>query len=343
MVNSFETWDSINEGMTSKQIYVAPGPGGNKFKVVIKIQDNKNFMIKAVREMQLLDSSSNMTNDGASAIKNYLNSQQGFTNTFGKIDTSFFKDKFIIYTVIKDTNRVEKIQFTVVNRSEAEGLDSNIQFVPTKNLEALKNKTESLAGIIRGNVTTAKSDNIEGTTEQAVDASTGDADGSNITKKAAGSRFRYTMRTNGVTYLFEIADVNGHIDMEPISGHKGPIGAIDWKNPKIMWFTDWDNDNTKSSSSPLYMDTEITNNTDVEFFTKIFTDKEFLNNTVAEYEDEYGSSEITADNLRNMLYYGSGDKKDSQIFPSSSGSSSSATGDGTQSMGGEYIDTQLIG
>ena len=337
MVNSFETWEDINEGTgstSSKQVYIAPN--GHKFKVVIKIQSKAKFMVKAVREMQLLDTNSDMTNLGAKALKQYLNSQRGFVNTFGKIDGSFFGTKFIIYAVVKDTAKVEKIQFTIADRSEIEGLESNIQFVSTKSLNSIQNKTEALTGIIRDTETTAKNDTVEGTTEQAVDASTDDAKGSSATKVALGSRFRYTMRTNGLTYFCEIDDIDGHIDMEPISSSKGPKGAISWENPKVLWFTDWDDAN-KVSSTPLYMDTEITNDSDVEFFSRMFTDAEFVKETIKKYEDEYGSSEITADNLRDMLYYGSGDKKGTPIFKIESNSGDIGV-NGTSSVGKSTTD-----
>lgn len=341
MINSFKRWEDINENAEStksKQIYVSKS--GHKFKVVIKVQSNNKFMIKAVREMELLDDKSNLTKEGSRSLIQYLNSQQGVINTFGKLDDSFFKNKFIIYTVVKDTDRVEKIQFTISNKGEIEGLDSNIRFISTNALKSFQNKSDVIDGIIRDNENIANTDNIKGEPTQAIDASTDDAEGSITTKDLVGSMFRYTMRTNGVTYLCDIAS-EGAIDMEPISGNKGPKGAISWESSKVLWYTDWD-DAGKTSNVPLYMDSEITNSIDLKFFTSMFTDGTFAKNVIDEYNEKYGSSEITADNLRNMLYYGAGDKKDQRIFTNSNDTKSTANMP-SDSGGIRMADTEIIG
>jgi len=334
MVNSFDSWNKVNEGAygrnRSKHVYVSPN--GKKFKVVIKIQNDRNFMVKTVNEMQVLDSKSNMTNAGANELKNYLNNQNGFLNTFGKLDSNFFGKYFIMYTVKKDTPRKEKIQFTITPRTEFPELDASIEFVSTTSLEELSNKTDSLDGIIRTNIETVEQDDGgPEETEPAEDGTTNDAEGSEVTEESLGNRFRYTMSTNGVTYVCTIGG-GGKIEMEPYRNENGPIGAISWESPRVVWYTDADNNlsGRQINNSPLFTDSEITNKQDKDFFTKLFTDEEFKNKVIKEYEDEYGDSEMNGDNLRSMLYYDDG----TRIFPSSG--ESSETGDGTKVTGTSY-------
>jgi len=300
MVNSFKSWGEVNEATGSKQVYISPS--GHKFKVVIKIQNSTNFMVKTIGEMELLDANSNMTNKGASSIKQYFNSQQAFINTVGKLDNSFFTKNFIIYTVVRDTNRKEKIQFTVAIRSEVEGLDAAAQFVSTSALKYIQNKTEALDGIITGNIDQANNDEVQGESELAIDGDVKTGEGTDITEDLLGNRFRYTMRTNGVTYVCTIGG-GGVIEMEPYNNNKAAVGAISWDSPKVIWYTDADNNTRFINNAPLFMDAEITNNADKIFFTKMFTDKKFSDEIIKEYEDEYGNSEINGDSLRGMLYY----------------------------------------
>jgi hypothetical protein len=320
MVNSFKSWDAVNESTKSKQVYVAPN--GHRFKVVIRIQDNKNFMVKTVGEMQLLDTNSNMTNNGATAIKQYLNAQQAFLNTVGKIDNAFFTSQFIMYKVVRDNARKEKIQFTVTPRTEAPGMDAKNQFVSVDALAAIQ--SESLAGIIQGNEVKSK-EPLDGETTKVETGTVADGEGSDITKDELGNRFRYTMSTNGITYVCTIGG-NGQIEMEPYNGAKGAVGAISWESPKVIWYTDIDNKAGGAiNNTPLYMDGEITNKRDKDWFTKFFTDEAFKDKVIKEYEDEYGDSEINGENLKGMLYYDDG----TPIFGETSTDSEGAGATGT--------------
>jgi hypothetical protein len=321
MVNSFKTWEDVSESTRSKQVYVAPN--GRKFKVVIRMFSNAKFMVKTVNEMGLLDSRNNMTNAGATALKSYLNSQQAFLNTVGNLNSSFFSINFIVYTVVKNNRRKEKMQFVVVPRASIEGLDPSIQFVSTDALTAIQNKTEEIEGIIKVNVDDATNNDVEGETEEAEDGEIDDGKGSEVTEESLGNRFRYTMSTNGVTYVCTIGG-GGAIEMEPYQNAQGAVGAISWEDPKIVWYTDADN-NGAINNTPLYTDTEITNKHDKDFFTKMFTDKEFKDSVIREYEDEYGDSEMNGENLRHMLYYENG----TQLFPTSASNSDTAAVSGT--------------
>ena len=87
---------------------------------------------------------------------------------------------------------------------------------------------------------------------------------------------------------------------------------IEWTTEVYEENPDW---MQRWGGAKLYSDQEITNKIDRDFFIKIFTDKVFRDKIIAEYEEEWGGSEITAENLRSMLYY----KKGEKIFPESSG------------------------
>jgi hypothetical protein len=294
MANSFESWNSINETTRSKQVLIS---GGKRYKVVIKIQSSAKFMVKTVNEANLIDSSGKLTSNGAGVLLRYLNSQASLVNTVGKLDGNFFANNFLMYTVVKDTKRTEKIQFTVTPRTKIEGLDPKIQFVSTGELQ--QQTGEDIKGIVADNIQTAKTDDVEG--DPSLDGTTADAEGSALTQRVPGYRFRYTMRSNSKTYLMEFGE-NGQIDAEVIKGGNKPHGVISWEDSKVIWYTDIDNAGVVEDG-PLYIDGEITNKTDKKFFTRIFTDDEFLEKILNEYEEKYGSSEITGENLRSMLYF----------------------------------------
>lgn len=309
MVNSFESWNHVNEMFGQNRGVEVMVLNGKKYKVVYKIQNDKNFMLKTVRIDGLMDTNSRITGPGAKSIMDFLNSQTGFVKVIGKIDLDFFKTKFIIYKVVKDGNTRDKIQFTIEDRSTVPGLDPTYQFVAADTLEAAKKDNEKLGGVIYDNALKSK-ENIEGEVGPAPDGSEEDAKGTEQTIRAEGVKFRYTMRTNSKLYTMTFADSTGKIEAVVMGTPKEPNGAISWENNKVMWYTDID-DAGKVSGSPLYMDTEITNKFDKDFFTKIFTDDDFLQKIIDEYNELYAGSEINAENLRSMLYYKDGNR----IFP----------------------------
>ena len=113
------------------------------------------------------------------------------------------------------------------------------------------------------------------------------------------------------------ADGGGAIEAT-VKGEKAPNGTVSWESPKIMWITDLDNAAVENEYSkwvdeaaPLYVDQEIINSVDVEYLTKMFSDKKFREDELNKYNVEFGGSEISVENIRNLLYY----KDDSKIFP----------------------------
>lgn len=333
MVNSFESWDQINELFGQNKGVEILVIDGKKYKVVYKIQNDSNFMIKTVRISGLMDDNSRITGPGAKSIMDFLNSQVGFLKVIGKIDLAFFKNKFIIYKVVKDGNVRDKIQFTIVDRSTVPGLDPRYQFVAADTLKDMQNKNEKLGGIVYDNALKAEKDNVEGEVGIAPDGSEKDAKGTKQTIRAEGVKFKYTMRTNEKPYIMTFADSTGKIEAIVAESLKKPNGAISWENGKVMWYTDIDNTGT-TSTEPLYVDSEITNTYDKNFFTKIFTDDEFLQKIVDEYNELYGKSEINAENIRGMLYY----KDGSKVFKDSGNSTNTTTSDKVEGAIAEPIE-----
>ena len=326
MVNSFKSWDSLNEGFgtkrKSRQVYKAPN--GKKYKVIVKVQNDKQFMVRTINEIDLVDQKGNMIPVGAAHLVAYLNNQQALVNTFGKIDATFFATKVLIYKVIKDTDRIEKIQYTVTPRTEVPGLDAKIEFVSIDALEAMQNKSEILGGLIGSTVDLANQDTTEEEPAEIIPQKVSDATGNENSKRAAGTKFRYQMRANNKLYLCEFM-VDGGIEATVISGDRKPNGAVSWDEATqlSMWMTDADNI-AEVSNEVLFMDMEIVDPTDKKFFYRIFNDGDYLDEIVKAYEDEFGDSELSAENLKGMLYYSDGVTK---IFTAAAADASGVAGE----------------
>ena len=135
MIKSFNSWDDVNEAkIRGKQILRSPS--GKRQKIAFKVQADNKFLIKIIHMNDIIVDGK-MTLEGAKAITNFINSQLALVNTIGKIDSTFFSTKFIIYTVKKDTNRQEKVQFTIVSDSEHPEIPADTQFISSEDAAAL--------------------------------------------------------------------------------------------------------------------------------------------------------------------------------------------------------------
>lgn len=341
MGNSYTSWDSINEKISSKgkQIIIDPQTGKRQ-KIAYKIQSDNKILFRLVKMLSIIDAAGNLTQQGGSIFIEFMNTQLGILSVLpearGGINDAWFKKYAFIYTVKKDTqmredegpaqNGREKIQMTVVNRDDFPMIPAGAKFVNTTVIEggASAKTSPIINDIIQDNQQAAVADDTdEGANIIEDDMKTKDAEGTGEAASLAGKRFRYTMRTNNKTYLMEFTE-DGAIDARVI-GETGPNGVVSYQaeesNWKIMWITDEDSaieDWTAAwkevSAKPLFTDQEITNRIDRDFLYKMFTNKEFRDKILSEYESEYGDSEITAENLRKLLYY----KNGSAIFPDSS-------------------------
>lgn len=349
MANSFSTWSSINEKMLSKgkQVIIDP-QSGKRQKIAYKVQSDNKLMIRLVRMLSIVDAAGNITPLGASILVEFMNTEMAILATLtgarSGINDAWFKTYAFIYTVKKDTqtrkdegpaqNGREKIQLTVVNRADFPMIPAGAKFVNTTVIQGASSDTSPvITDIIQDNQQSANADNTDsGANIIQDDRIEADAVGTEDTANLAGKRFRYTMRTNNKTYLMEFTE-DGAIEARTLEVPGGPNGVVSYEaggeSWKIMWITDEDAGiepwtGPWNSLKPLYKDQEITNRIDRDFLYKMFTNKEFRDKILAEYEAKYGDSEITAENLRRLLYYRSGEA----IFAKQAVDRNSADGSG---------------
>jgi len=324
MGKTYNSWSSINElnifnnPKRGKQVFTSPT--GQRQRMSYKIQDPNNFIIKLFRFPEVIDDNGNISTQGFESLVGFFNNQPEMINAFGKFDSYFFSSKFLIYTVLDEDGNKDKVQFTIVDRSDYPRLNPKYNIVNVKTLFSLLDpKKVEDSEIIR-----SVEDNKEKIKDQDIDepekiedkGSSNAAVGSDETEQDIGNKFRYTMRTNGKLYLMEIA-AGGAIDAEVI-GEEHPNGAISWENSKVWWYTESDSAENASVYSkwidadvPLYTDCEITDPSDKEFLTKIFTDNEFRKKIIKEYHDEFGESEVDSKSIKAMLFF----KDGTPIFP----------------------------
>lgn len=338
MGNSYSSWDSINERTVSrgKQVIVDP-QSGKRQKIAYKVQSDNKILFRLVKMLSIIDAAGNLTPQGANILVEFMNTQLGILSVLpearGGIKDTWFKKYAFIYTVKKDTQMREdegpaqsgreKIQITVVNRADFPMIPAGAKFVNTTVIQggASAETSPIINDIVQDNQQTVVTDDTDqGANIIEDDQTIEDAEGTDETASLAGKRFRYTMRTNNKTYLMEFTE-DGAIDARVI-GETGPNGVVSYQTEgsswKIMWITDEDStaeDWTAAwkalAAKTLFTDQEITNRIDRDFLYKMFTNKEFRDKILAEYEAEYGDSEVTAENLRKLLYYKGG----SAIFP----------------------------
>jgi hypothetical protein len=324
MGKTYNSWNSINElnifnnPKKGKQVFTSPT--GQRQRMSYKIQDSSNFMIKLFRFPEVIDGSGNISTQGFESLVSFFNNQPEMVNAFGKFDNYFFGSKFLLYTVLKDEEDKDKVQFTIVERSDYPRLNSKYNMVNATTLISLLDEedpkdAEIIVGV-KDNRNKAQDKDIDDPEKMEDKGSTDLATGTQETEEDMGNKFRYTMRTNGKLYLMEIA-AGGAIDAK-VMGEEHPNGAISWENSKVWWYTESDSAENLSIYSkwidadiPLYTDGEITDPTDKEFLTKIFTDKEFRKKIIKEYHDEFGESEIDSKSIKRMLFF----KDGSPIFP----------------------------
>jgi hypothetical protein len=345
-MNSFSSWRQLNEGLfdPKNRGKVIVTVDGKKQIAKYKIQGDDKFMIKLIRNASLIDEAGNLTSQGASKLTEFINGQPEITGTIGKIDDLWFKDKILIYVVKRDTQMSdaggnkgrEKVQFIVANRADFPNLPAGSKFV---NSAVARTGAESSSPIITEIVDNVEDVAVKDNTNEEPEIIEQQREEEQEVKETQdseliGKKFRYTMRTNSKTYLMEFMD-SGALSADVI-GETEPNGVVGYSNEegadKINWVTDLDDSIpnwTKNwGRAALYTDQEITNKIDRNFFIKIFTDEEFRNKIIAEYEAEWGGSEITVENLRKMLYY----KNETRIFPEAGNVD---TGDRAQETEGE--------
>jgi hypothetical protein len=332
-MNSFSTWQQLNEGLfnpANKGKEVMLTPDGRKQIVKYKVQGDNKFLIKLIKNASIIDEGGNLTKTGASKMFEFINNQFEITDVIGTLSDAWFKDKILIYTVKKDTQYSEgegekgreKVQFTVANRADFPKLPPDAKFVNSAIAETAGSEENAavVTQIVTDNKETVVKDDTNENPEEIRQEETQDVEVEETQDDALiGKKFRYSMRTNGKLYLMEF--MNSGALQADIIGESNPNGVVSYENNEsggtINWTTDIDDTQSSVSwlknwgSGTLFTDQEITNKVDREFFLKIFTDEEYRNKIIADYEAEWGGSEMTVENLRKMLYY----KDNTRIFP----------------------------
>lgn len=314
MNNSIEKWDQINEGYAVSKGRQVLQVNGKRVKLVYKAQNDKQLLIKLIRTVGIIDDSGKMTRIGAGALINFFNSQIGLVNSYGKLDSNFFVENVVVYKVLKDTARTEKLQLTITKRSQIPGLDTDTQFISTDALKQLSIKNQEVKSIVDDTEQKVQVDDTQDEPEEIKSGDSEDAKGTESTMRASGVRFRYEMRSNSTVYTMEFTE-DGAIDAVKVKG-SGGNGQVSWEDDAPYWYTDADNSaagfkKAAASNDPLAIDGEITNSVDKKFFTRVFTDDEFLQQILDEYREKYAKYDINGDTVKAMLYYPNG----TRIFP----------------------------
>ena len=321
MITSFNSWSTISEALASGKDTMID-PSGKKHKIKYRVQNKTQFIVKIINDLDIIGEDDKLTPGGITAISNYLNEEDQFTMTIGQLTPYFFQSNFIVYTVLRDGELFgrtkQKIQFSIEKRNDATGkpvyatIPATATFIDaqtfaTASSDAAK-KVSQLAAVAAQTILPDPS--VE--KEEPLVAPTPTATAPEETKKEKGKKFLYTMRTNNKLYLMEFAE-DGTLSAKT-QDNTDPNGIVsfDTANKKVWWTTTLDDAQSKDSrvekaaGSPLFMDSEITNSIDKEFFTKIFTDEAFRDKIIAEYETEYAQFILTPDSLKKMLFYKDG-------------------------------------
>lgn len=333
MFNKLTTWEKLNESEAGS--YVLEGPDGKNQKITYKIQDNNSYLVK-IKETANFVNNGQLNDYGKKELVNIHNAQEDLIRTFGKIDDSFFKEKLIIYVIKKDTDKTEKIQLKILNRNAAPSVTTGRNFVSAIALSNIQQGSE-LDSVIKDAVNKINTTDTPISPKDEVDAA---AKPNAKLSEFGGRSFRYDMRTNNKRYLMTFTD-DGYLEANVIDKSK-PDGTVSLKDGKIMWDSEEDNNVSSSkwadlSNRSLYVDCEITNKIDKENLTKVLTDKEYADKILTEYEEKYGYSEVTVENIKGMLYNRDGSK----MFPEEGENKSSGTGVESEKSDAAVLDTDI--
>lgn len=314
MPQSFNSWNQINESLAKgKEKYLNP-VSGKKAKITFRVQTAKQFVMKLINYDDIIDQSNKLTQPGIDALVTFLNSEESFVRTIGQITPEFFKTRFIVYTILRDGEILgrskQKIQFLIEYRKDAVGnnlhpnVPENIQFIDSESFKALSKLAPQ---IVQSILQTGQGATLPDPRPDEAQPDSGE------NTEYVGKKFLYSMRTNNTLYMMKFTD---SLTLEATVKSGGdPNGTISYNesDKTVLWNTSLDDEEQEKGvtlslrlQAPLFHDMEITNQFDKSFFIKLFTDPGFRQKILDEYEREYAGSEITAENLRKMLYYKDG-------------------------------------
>ena len=297
------------QGVRGKEVW--RDQSGKKHKVVWRAQDTNNFIVKLVNDYDWLDSNGNLTTDGQTALVQFLNEENSFVNQYGKLDGSFFSKNIIVYSVKRDNDKRQKIQFSIVERAameakiEATATEGqqmlNIEGVNFINASAIVAIDKPLADNITVNLdkTILNVDKEEDTTEEDADEEDEKEDVDVIPlddDSLIGKQFEYQSGADGKLYIITVDkdEDSGGLKFWAKSKDSTQEGWVVLKGEEPFWV---DRDGTS---------TAITNAKDRAFFIRIYTDREYLKQLIADFEAKYPDGfDFT---IKDILYYTDGTK-----------------------------------
>ena len=207
-------------GVKGKEIW--KDQSGKKHKVIWKAQDVKNFTVKLVNDYNWLDSNGNLTQNGQTALLQFLNEENSFVNQYGKLDEMFFSKNIIVYSVKRDSDKRQKIQFSISDRAS---LNSKIEAAAaadgkeTLNINGVKfiNASElvNLDNEVATNVTNLLNTTIlqvpdENTDQEETEEIEDEIDEIPIQDDSLiGKKFEYQSGADGKIYTITIAQEEG--------------------------------------------------------------------------------------------------------------------------------------
>jgi hypothetical protein len=303
---------SLNTDKQSGKIWGVKGKevwkdeSGKKHKIVWKSQDSTNFIVKLINDMDVLDASGNLTPNGQTSLTSFLNEENSFVNQYGKLDQNFFNTKIIAYTVKRDNDRKQKIQFTILDKAALEAkieaiaqdgqemlsLDGvnfinasllvNIDKPVPQNQNILIDQTEII-------VTPVETEETKETEETEIDEIPLDDD------SLIGKKFEYQSGADGKLYIITIdKGENGELKFWAKSQDGTSEGWVVLKGEEPFWIG---KDGKESA---------IANAKDRAFFKRIYVDRPYLLELIAAFEAKYPEGyDFT---IKDILYYMNGNK-----------------------------------
>jgi hypothetical protein len=293
---------------------------GKKHKVVWKAQDTNNFIVKLVADYQWLDPESNLNLDGQSAILQFLNGENSFVNQYGKLDGAFFSKNIIVYSVKRDTDRRQKIQFSIVDRATimAKIKAASQEDQTMLNLEGLNFINASQLVAIDNQISTNIQTNLEKTilnvpseTEETGTEETGtdEVDVIPVTDVSLiGKKFEYQSGADGKIYIVTVEknEETGGLKFWAKSKDGTKEGWVLLKEEEPIW----------DEKGRIVA---ITNTKDREFFIRVYADSDYLKSLTDAFEKKYPEGfDFT---IKDILYYSDGTK----IYSTGGSGSNAAT------------------
>ena len=293
-------------GVKGKEIW--KDESGKKHKAVWKAQDATNFIVKLINDKDILDANGNMTVDGQTSLVSFLNEENSFVNQYGKLDQNFFNTKIIAYTVKRDTDRKQKIQFTILDRAalkakiEASAQDGQemlvldgINFINASVLVNIDKPVPQNQNIL---IDKTIVDVPSEETETEVEDETKETEIDEIPLEddsLIGKKFEYQSGADGKLYIITIDKGDkDELKFWAKSQDGTQEGWVVLKGEEPFWIG---NDETEAA---------IVNAKDSDFFKRIYTDRPYLLELIAAFEAKYPEGYDFS--IKNILYYMNGSK-----------------------------------